>query len=77
MKNRVPEFLEAMYGEKKYIPSQDKLAKATGLSQTTISRWLSQKVDRFDAEALEKWARFFKRRAGDLIYIEGEDEWIQ
>lgn len=76
LKNRVKEKLESKYGKGK-IPSQDKLATEVGLSQTTVSRWIGNKIDRFDGEALEKWARFFKCRSGDLIYVEGEEEWIK
>lgn len=75
LKNRVKEKLIAKYGDK--IPSQDKLSDEVGLSQTTISRWIGNKIDRFDGEALEKWARFFKCRSGDLIYVEGEEDWIK
>lgn len=75
LKNRVREKLAEKYGDK--IPSQEKLAVEVGLSQTTISRWIGNKIDRFDGEALEKWARFFKCRSGDLIYVEGEESWVE
>lgn len=75
LKNRVKEHLSAKYG-KDDIPSQDKLAQIVGLSQTTISRWIANKIDRFDGEALEKWARFFKCRVSDLIYMENEGDWL-
>lgn len=75
LKNRVKEKLAVKYG--KNVPSQDKLADIVGLSQTTISRWMGNKIDRFDGDALEKWARFFKCKPGDLIYMDGEDEWVE
>lgn len=77
LKNRVREKLAERYGGAEKVPSQMTLAVEVGLSQTTVSRWLGNKVDRFDADALEKWCRFFKCSVGDLIYFEGESEWLK
>jgi len=76
LKNRVKEYLEDKYGEGN-VPSQEKLAVLVGLSQTTVSRWLGNKIDRFDGDALSKWAEFLECRSGDLIYTEGEERWLK
>lgn len=72
LKNCVKEKLIEKYVGVDKIPSQGKLSELVGLSQTTISRWLSDKIDRFDADALWKWSEFLECVAGDLIYFESQ-----
>lgn len=74
LNNRVKEKLTKKYGSVDKIPPQDTLSEIVGLSQTTVSRWLSNKIDRFDGKALEKWARFLDCRSWELIYMDGEEE---
>jgi DNA-binding Xre family transcriptional regulator len=69
LRNNLRVMLTQKYGGT--LPPQEKLAEDIGLSQTTISRWLSEKIDRFDAPVLEKFCTFLECNVGDLVYLEG------
>jgi DNA-binding Xre family transcriptional regulator len=72
LKNRLDDLIAEKQGDGETI-TQDKLADATGVSQGTISRWLRQHVDRFDAEIVVKFCDYFECGVGDLLYIEHPD----
>jgi len=69
LKNRLATLIEEKQKEGKVI-TQDKLAAETGVSQSAISRWMGQKVDRFDADIIEKFCVYFDCDVGDLLYID-------
>lgn len=55
------------------LPSQQKIANDFGVSQTTASRWLNDKIDRFDADVLAKFCRKLKCNIGDLVYFDMQE----
>lgn len=48
------------------LPSQERIAKEFGVSQTTVSRWLNDKVDRFDIPLVAKICKQFRSRIPDV-----------
>ena len=74
MKNRLEELLREKLdiGSGGRLPSQSTLANEMGLAQTTVSRWLNQKIDRFDSETLLKMCTYLDCNVGDLVYLDFE-----
>lgn len=68
LRNNLRALLTEKYGGK--LPSQMVIAADMGLSQTTVSRWLAEKIDRFDTDILVKMCLFLDCNVGDLIYLE-------
>lgn len=56
--------------ERKGNLSQMQIAEATNISQSTVSRWMAGKIDRFDKETIEKFCEWLDCDAGDLLHIE-------
>lgn len=56
--------------ERKGNLSQMQIAEETKISQSTVSRWMSGKIDRFDKETIEKFCEWLDCDAGDLLHIE-------
>lgn len=52
--------------------TQEQIAKATGIGQSTVSRWWNGKVDRFDSGTVLKFCQYLNCEVGDLIAIEYE-----
>lgn len=50
--------------------TQKELSKATGIAQSTISRWVNQYVDRLDKNAIEAFCKYFDCKLTDLISLE-------
>jgi DNA-binding Xre family transcriptional regulator len=71
LKNRLEDLMQQKEPGK--MITQDKLAEATGVSQSAISRWLRQYVDRYDAEVIVKFCEYFECEVGDLLYIDRSD----
>lgn len=49
---------------------QQELADAIGVPQGTLSRWVGNKVDRYDRTILNKLIGFFNCDISDLIVVE-------
>ena len=60
---------EAELGER--ITYRDVQA-ATGLSATTLSRWMTNQVERFDGETIQLLCDYFHCEVGELIKLQGE-----
>lgn len=50
--------------------SQAEIAAGSGISQSTISRWMSGKVDRTDFKTIEKLCTYFKCQVNDLLFMD-------
>jgi DNA-binding Xre family transcriptional regulator len=79
LKNNLKPLLMKHYNvtEVKDLPSQQDIAKFLGVSQTTVSRWLAEKIDRFDADILENMCRTLKCNVGDLIFFDEKELYRQ
>ena len=49
--------------------TQEELADLSGIQQPTISRWISNKVDSYNREILEKLMQVFECNLEDLFQI--------
>jgi DNA-binding Xre family transcriptional regulator len=56
------------------LPPQVKIAKDIGVSQSTISLWLNDKVSQFDDDMLVTMCKFLGCEVGELLYIEWNGE---
>lgn len=74
LKNNLRELLIKKYGTWDDVPSQDRLSELIDVSQTTVSRWLSNKIDRFDSDTIQRFCRFLDCDVPDLIYMDWEQE---
>lgn len=59
--------------EKDSIPLSQ-VAKDTGIARRTLYAWLSNKVDRFDADVIDKLCQYFDVGLGDLLEYVPDDE---
>lgn len=50
--------------------NQQELADAIGVPQGTLSRWVGNKVDRYDRRILNLLIEYFKCEITDLIVVE-------
>jgi DNA-binding Xre family transcriptional regulator len=50
--------------------TQTELAEELHVTNSIISRWMRNKVERFDAPMIEKLCAYFNCQVGDLLYIE-------
>ena len=44
------------------------VAKETGIPASTISRFSTNKISRFESETIEAFCKYFKCNVGDIIY---------
>ncbi len=72
LKNNFEALLHKKYGVAggARLPRQEQIAADTGLSQSTISMWMNDKVTRFDRDVIERLCDFFDCDVGDLLFIE-------
>lgn len=71
LRNRMKELMQRKYGDKSNWPTQAQLAEATNLSQTTISRWLADKVDRFDSNVVSALCVHFGcKDISELLFLD-------
>jgi|GEM_PF-3391572 len=75
LKNNFEDLLRQKFGvqSKGRLPTQQELAREIGISQTTVSRWLNQKIDRFDTSTLEKMCTYLDCNVGDLVYLDFDE----
>lgn len=73
LKNRLNELVEERKAQGQSITQTD-IAAAAGISQATVSRWMSGKVDRFDSRIIENLCKYLKCEVGELLYIDWEGE---
>ncbi|HAJ80764.1 MAG TPA: XRE family transcriptional regulator [Fibrobacteres bacterium] len=52
--------------EKKKYSYQD-VADKTGIAKSTLSKWATNKVTKFDAETIDKLCGFLECQPGDLL----------
>lgn len=52
--------------------TQDQLAEDLKLPQSTVSRWVGDKVDRLDKNLMAELCVYLKCEIGDLLVIEHE-----
>ncbi len=75
LQNRLEELLRQKLdiGSGGRLPSQTTIAKEMGVAQTTVSRWLNQKIDRFDSDTLVKMCTYLECNVGDLIFLDFDE----
>jgi DNA-binding Xre family transcriptional regulator len=61
--------VQQKYGE---IPPQEIIARDMGISQSTVSRWLTGYVRRFDDTTIVAICQSIPCEVGDLFYVEQE-----
>jgi len=57
--------------EGKKISYQD-ISEATGIATSTLSKWATNKVSKYDAETIEKLCHFLNCLPGELIVLVDE-----
>ncbi len=55
--------------ERRHI-SYAEISKATGISSSVISRWISEDIERFDSPVVVKLCDYFGCELNDLLYID-------
>jgi DNA-binding Xre family transcriptional regulator len=72
LRNNLKPLLMKKYGvdSPNQLPPQQEIADFLEVSQTTVSRWLAEKIDRFDSDILEKMCKKLKCNVGDLLYFD-------
>lgn len=50
------------------------ISKATGIGMSVLSRWVNNKVERFDSSTVIRLCEYFECDLADLLYIEWEAE---
>ena len=75
LKTKLDTLVRQKYGlsENDRLPSQEKISAASGITQSTVSRWMNGRVDRFDSDTLFKFCRFLQCNVGDLLYFDQND----
>lgn len=75
LKTNLDTLIRHKYGlsENDRLPSQEKISAASGITQSTVSRWMNGRVDRFDSDTLFKFCRYLQCNVGDLLYFESSD----
>lgn len=63
--NRVPELVAAKFDDGKI--NYTRVQEGTGLTYTTVRKWLVGRVDRFDPQTLEAWCKYLGVGIGDLL----------
>jgi DNA-binding Xre family transcriptional regulator len=67
IQNRVPELVtRKMRGQ----VNLSEVQRDTGLTYSTVSRWMKHQIDRVDFDTLEIWCRYLNCQVSDLlIYV--------
>lgn len=74
MKNRLKVLLAEKFGSAARVPSQEEIADAIGVSQTTVSRWLANKIDRYDSSTVTALCKYLNVDVQELLYIDWQAE---
>lgn len=74
VKNRLWLLLVQKYGSKEKMPNQDWLAEQMELTENQLSRWINNKISRFDNKPVTNICRFLGCQVGDLLYVEWNGE---
>ncbi|MBC7814014.1 MAG: helix-turn-helix transcriptional regulator [Burkholderiales bacterium] len=72
VKTRFPSLIAKKQLEMNIRFTQAEIAEQLGISPATISRWIRGRVDRFDADTIEKLCTYFRCEIGDLLYLDWE-----
>jgi DNA-binding Xre family transcriptional regulator len=65
--NNLKELSRKRYGK---VLTQREMEAVTGISQSTISRWYNNKIDRFDSATILKLCRHFDCDLHELLTID-------
>jgi DNA-binding Xre family transcriptional regulator len=63
--SRVPELVAKKFADDEINLKQ--LERETGLTYSTVSRWMKNQVDRADFPILEVWCKYLNCTVGDLL----------
>lgn len=69
MINRLPALIGQKQSQENRVINVKILSQETGISRQTLYKWLEGKLDRFEAETIEKLCRYFHCDIGDLLTI--------
>ncbi len=69
--NRVPELVAKKFGGKDKI-NLKQVERETGLTYSTVSRWLKNQVDRADFPILAIWCKYLNCGIGDILVYRAE-----
>ncbi|MBN2149518.1 MAG: helix-turn-helix domain-containing protein [Anaerolineales bacterium] len=53
------------------------IAQEIGVSTSTITQYVTQKVTRFDVPTLEAFCMYFECQPGDLLIWDKNDPWVK
>lgn len=74
LENRLLELIQGKERELGRRLSYSEIARATGVGEKVIQRWVEEGVTRFDAKVIIGICRFFECEVGDLLYIEWNND---
>lgn len=74
MRNRLPALIGEYQVKENEMLDISTLAKRTGLSRTTLYKWVNGDLDQFRADTIEALCKFFDCQVGDLLYVEFEEQ---
>ena len=66
IENRVPWLVAEKFGGVDKVNLKD-VERETGLTYSTIARWMKNRVDRADFPILEVWCKYLNCGVGDLL----------
>lgn len=72
LKTKLPALIARKELEMNARYTQADIAEQAKVSPATISRWIRGRVDRFDADTIEKLCTYFRCEIGDLLYLDWE-----
>ena len=67
--NRVPELVANKFGGADKVNLSD-VQRDTGLTYSTVSRWVKDRVDRVDFPVLETWCKYLNVQPGDILIFQ-------
>lgn len=70
---RLKEILDEKAERGEPVPSQAELAEQADISQSTMSRWIRNKIDRADLKTIEKLCILLKIDPGELIVMDWDE----
>lgn len=68
--NRLPELIKAKEAELGRRVLQKEIARATGIPEGTLSRYVNDHINRFDRHIIERLCEYFEIELHELIVLE-------